>query len=620
MAIIFLSVFLPAKVEASDSVRVKIKTLYTTLKLLEIRQDTFKTVDSSTELFHQFNQALRSDNFFRDLGYTGSATTSLSINLPSVIGFDMGLHQFDPYLKCAKNATFFNSHTPYSEFFYVQGAQQLQKFNAVHSRNITPNWNITMFYNNLTSDGFHLSSKSKHRIFGATTWVHTKNYRYAMYMSVVKNSFKTNENGGIANDSIFQTYTATEKLNSLMRLSNSKQELTFREYSITQILNLSKPDINLLKAGSFPYKNQFYFRYNIDYSLQDYMYYTNLATDTLYYKQIYDSNSNEDGFKLSQLDNDLSFNANSGKIRKDGFKDFNFKPGIKFQYINLVKDSSIDSVMRNLSLNFVIDKYFFFSRLYAEGNYIFSGSNAGNMNAQGYMKFFLPYDFMLRPGISQTIKSPNYIQNSAYTNYFRWNNDFNSTEITNLFAGLSNSKYKFALNVNYFLTNNYIYFDENITPQQLKGTLSYYSVELKKDIKLGKFHFNNHIIYQQELSKENVLHLPSWILYNSTYFESDLFKKALHLKIGFDVRMQGAYFADAYYAPYSIFYNQSQMEIKTYPVFDLFLTAVIKRMRVFIKYEHLNQGLFPNYPSYNYPHFPTEPRVLRYGFCWMFFD
>jgi hypothetical protein len=615
-----LVLLLSVKGFASDSVKVKIKTTYTTLQLLDIRQDTFRSVDSTLEYFHHYYKSRSFENFYRDLGYPGSASSSLTLNTPQNIGFDPGLHHFDVSLLKKDQVAFYNTRTPYSEFFYAQGANVFQKLNALHSRNITPWLNVAIFYNFRTSDGLYLSSKSNQRIFGTTTWAHSKNYRYQVYLSVLKNSFKTQENGGLVNDSLFGTYTSTEKLNALFWLNNAKQELTFREYSLTQILNLSNPDSNLVTKRVFPYKNQFYFRYNINYVDQKYRYYSDLSADTGYYKQIYDSNSYDEELTSTRLENDISFNANSGIIRKDGFKDFNFRPGLRLQHITLEKDSTTDSNFRDVSVNFVIDKYFAFSRLFAEGNYIFSGPDAGNIFLQGYLKFFLPFDFMLRPGISRTIKSPGYVQNSAHTNYFRWNNQFNPTETTNIFAGLTNNKFRFYLNANYFLINDYIYYDKTITPKQLGNLMSYISVELKKDISLGSFHFDNHLMYQKELSDEDVLHLPSWILYNSTYYENDLFRKALHLKIGFDVRLQDDYFANAYYAPYSIFYNQSEVNVKTYPIFDLFLSATIKTMRIFIKYEHVNHDLFPDYSSFNYPHHPTDPRVLRYGFCWMFFD
>jgi hypothetical protein len=619
-AVVIICYSLPIKTLASDSTKVKIRTLFTTSRLLDIRQDTFISVDSNLDLFEQFNPSVRYDNFYRHLGNTGSATKSIAINIQPLIGFDLGLHQFDPYIINKENIKFYNTHTPYSEFGYVQGKNEVQKFSVLHARNITAWWNICVFYTNLTSDGFYYNSKAKHTIFGASTWAHTRNYRYAVYLSAIKNKFRTGENGGITDDSTFAAYKATEKLYMVIWLNSAKQDYIFKDYSLTQILNLGRSDTNLLKKKIFPYKNQFYFKYNIHFAQQEYLYGSDFDIDTAYYKQIFDSSRTNDGVKSWQLENDLSFNANSGRIRKDGLKDFNFKPGIRYQYINLTKDSTTDSIIQNISFNFVIDKYFYFSRLFVEGNYIFSGPDAGNMYAQGYLKFFLPFDFMLRPGLIQSIKSPTYIQNHAHTKYFRWNNDFNPISTTNLFAGLFNSKYKFFLNVNYYLINDYVYFDENINPVQESDPLSYFSAELNKELKLGKFHFNNHIIYQKELSQLKVMNLPSWIIQNSTYYENIFFKKALHLKIGFDIRMQDAYYADSYYAPYSIFYNQSYVKVKTYPVFDLFVSATIKRMRIFIKYEHLNQELFPDYPSYNYPHYPSEPRVLRYGFTWLFFD
>jgi len=115
------------------------------------------------------------------------------------------------------------------------------------------------------------------------------------------------------------------------------------------------------------------------------------------------------------------------------------------------------------------------------------------------------------------------------------------------------------------------------------------------------------------------LRFPKWIFYNTSYYENIFFTKALKLQLGFDFRFIDGYRSYSYYAPFSILYAGNDKNLPNNLVFDIFVNAQVKRMNFFLKFENVNKG-FPRDYDYLLPHYPSDPRVFRFGFSWMFFD
>ena len=53
---------------------------------------------------------------------------------------------------------------------------------------------------------------------------------------------------------------------------------------------------------------------------------------------------------------------------------------------------------------------------------------------------------------------------------------------------------------------------------------------------------------------------------------------------------------------------------------DAFVSAKWKRMRIFVKMQHVNYDLFGKRTYFSALHYPLNARVLKLGFSWGFYD
>jgi hypothetical protein len=622
--IVFVLFFLSISIIGfgQDSTKTKIKTTYSTLANIAELQDSFMRIDSNLFIFHQYNKASNYENFTSNLGSIGSPVFSRTLDYSTELGFDMGLNHFNVYKLTANNFRYFNSYSPYTEFHYVQGANSVQMFRAVFSRNITSWWNATVEYNGLTSDGIYYNQKNKHKSFGGNTWIKTKNSRYQVYFSAIKNTFDVHENGGIVDDSLFESFNNGNKKRTNVNLYYSKQEYTEKNYCLDQILNLGKNRLNIdSNYKSDPEKNPFRKPFNLNlkfnYFKKKYKYISDLTIEPTYYQNVFfDSNTTYDEITNKQYDLSFLLNKAFGKLEKDNEYNFFVRGGARYVEGNSTQDT-IDSNYQYYSAVFKISKKVFFLRINVEGEYILKGNYTGNYNLKAIASYDLSQNFRLQLGTSQICKSPSIRETDMISNHLVWHNDYTSYVINGYFLSVTSVKFHLFFKAAYNTISDWIYYTEDLLPLQTDQKIGYYSLQLKKELKLGKFHFDNNILYQY--SSNNIISLPEFQVNNCTYYESLLFKKNLHFQAGFSVFFHNSYYADGYYTPYSIFYNQEKVLVKSYPMIDVFVNLGIKRMRVFLKYEHINQG-FPDYYGFTAPHYPVDPRVFRFGFAWLFFD
>jgi hypothetical protein len=125
------------------------------------------------------------------------------------------------------------------------------------------------------------------------------------------------------------------------------------------------------------------------------------------------------------------------------------------------------------------------------------------------------------------------------------------------------------------------------------------------------------------VTNQNILHLPRWILYNSTRFNQNIFFKEtggnIQFQIGFDLYYFTSYHGYSYNPVINQFYLQKENKMGDYLFADAYLGMKIKRLRFFLKMNHINEGWFEkNYITVW--HYPMNPRNLRFGLSWNFYD
>ena len=194
-------------------------------------------------------------------------------------------------------------------------------------------------------------------------------------------------------------------------------------------------------------------------------------------------------------------------------------------------------------------------------------------------------NFYARGHVSNLL--PSFYMRHYHSNHFTWDNDDMKKEFrtgvegelnidrwgTNLRAGMENIK-------------NYTYFDQNALPAQHSGSV-------------------------QVLSS----------LYHNFYLLTKLVK-VLTVQLGADVRYFTSYNAPAYMPATQQFHLQpedDQVKIGGYPIVNAYLNIHLKRTRIFVMMYHVNAGM-GNRQSFLVPHYPINPRLLKIGISWNFYD
>lgn len=123
----------------------------------------------------------------------------------------------------------------------------------------------------------------------------------------------------------------------------------------------------------------------------------------------------------------------------------------------------------------------------------------------------------------------------------------------------------------------------------------------------------------QYSSDQGQIRVPAFATKNSIYTDFKVFRRAMSLQVGFDVRYHTRFFADGYDPALGIFYRQNSEPVGNYLWADFFVNIQIKRATIYLKAGHFNTFLEQN--AYCViPNYPARQFGLFYGITWKFFD
>lgn len=245
------------------------------------------------------------------------------------------------------------------------------------------------------------------------------------------------------------------------------------------------------------------------------------------------------------------------------------------------------------------------------------------LHADADLNFRLGKDtvnFFARTNISNL--RPSFYMRHYHSNHFYWDNDNFDKEFktriegelnidrwgTNLLAGVENIK-------------NYTYFNQQALPEQCSENIQVLTAQLTQNFKLGILHLDNKVTYQKS-SNQEVLPLPELSTYHNLYILTKIAKKVLTVQLGAEATFFTKYLAPAYTPALQQFHLQAadkQVEIGGYPVVNAYCNLHLKRTRIFVMMYHVNAGMGKrNY--FTVPHYPLNPRLLKIGVSWNFYD
>ncbi len=243
------------------------------------------------------------------------------------------------------------------------------------------------------------------------------------------------------------------------------------------------------------------------------------------------------------------------------------------------------------------------------------GDAAGDLDLNGYVetKFKLGKDTVRisAEGFFRN-QTPSYLLRHYISNHFVWDNDFGKTRSfrasgllhipwtqTDIRAGVEN-------------VQNMVYFNRNYLPQQYGGSVQVFSASIDQKLRFGVWNWNNTVTYQVS-SNQDVLPLPSLTIYSNMFLDFTLFK-VLRMQLGVDCDYYTKYNGLNYQPATMSFAVQGEDPIKVgnFAMANAYITAKLYKVRFFILWSHVNQGLFGN-NYFSMPHYPIDPRQLRFG-------
>lgn len=243
------------------------------------------------------------------------------------------------------------------------------------------------------------------------------------------------------------------------------------------------------------------------------------------------------------------------------------------------------------------------------------GDAAGDLDVDGYVesRFKLGKDTVkiAAEGFFRN-QTPSYLLRYYISNHFVWNNDFGKIRSFRAGGKLHIPWTRTDIRAGVENVQNCVYFNSQSMPQQYGGSVQIFSAAIDQRLKFGIWNWNNTVTYQVS-SNQDVIPLPTLSIYSNMFLDFTAFK-VLHMQIGVDCDYYTKYRGYDYQPATMSFHVQGEnpIEVGNFAVANAYLTAKLYKVRFFVLWSHVNQGLFGrNY--FSLPHYPIDPRQLRFG-------
>ncbi|MCO6494449.1 MAG: hypothetical protein J5I91_02060 [Bacteroidetes bacterium] len=568
----------------------------------------------------------------QSLGDVGLPAIPYLINREISSGFVPGLYLYNGYLYRNDNSPYLRAFTPFTRLQYVQTKKEYVHLQGLHTQNITPGWNIALRFQTINNMGFYPNQKNSLRQIGFSSRYMDLSNRYYAQVSLNYNRMRMQVNGGWANELNFDTLRGVNK-SAEVRLNNSSNYFGNREYTLEQVYWFAGNYIKTSDTTRYfkpllgiKHRSSFEKTFNV---------FESQGADLALFPAIYlDSAQTHDSSAFAMQTHTLGI---TNYITDTSH--FHFYAGVgaeilKVQYLNFGKYHPGNNLFADANFRW---KLLSGMILQATGRSFFAGYNSGDFLLKGRLSYSLlktehikkrarlPLEQIYTQLTIQN-REPNYILSNFASNNTKWENNFSKEHIACFEGGISGylKTGDWALKIVNTTIANPVFVGFGAVPEQIHAVVNQTEFWILANFKLGKFHLNNHVIYQtpgNNVQKE-IMPTPALSTYNSLFYQNDLFKKALKLQLGVDFRWYSAFYANAYDPVTRLFFLQNRRKQGNYPMIDIFAAAEVKTFRLFVKMEHSNYELWNNSFSnlyYSTPGYSLTPRRLAFGIQWKFY-
>ena len=582
------------------------------------------------------------------IGGLGLAERNLLFEPDKTIGFDVGLHYLDAYLLLPPDIQYYRARVPITSLYLVTSIGNLseQVFKIMHTQNIKPNWNIGLNFNRIGSNGVYARQHADHLGAAFFTWYESPSKRYNLLANLFFNNLKAPENGSTTADAIFTDPNATSlggRINLPVRLQDTRDNIRDNGFYIKQFYYLGRVDSLSSDSGTtakiLPTQR---IAYTFFYNIQKYKFLQNdIDTYKVFPDSYFSQSVSQDSLVVYHFSNEISYSFYlRGKSVSFVKNELKLDLGIKhdlYSYSQFVLDTAASTGLPQLDKK--KDNIFQDITLKAKASYRFSDRMALDADLQQIAptsrdagNYLYSTNLTLSAGdkVGKIIfgaytqnSSPPLIATSWVSNHFIFNNTgLKNIKTTSVSANYINNTLQLDLKAEYFLINNYLYFAAqpggiDATPTEALAPVNLIKLSAGKNITLGRFHFDNFVVYQKT-DYQLTLRTPDLYIYSSLYYNRLLFQ-VLNMSTGINVRYNSQYTAPSYAVGLGQFYNGPNVQFSSYPVATVFMKATLKNTNFFIMYDYANQGL-QSQGYYTVNRYPMPDASIKFGVLWNFYN
>jgi hypothetical protein len=573
--------------------------------------------------------------WLRNLGSIGLPAVPVVFNPGIEPGFQWGFQQWDVWRYTKGNVRYYNTQNPYTDLNYLQGGGDLQSLQGVHTQNIRPNWNFAVTFHKMDSKGFYTNQRTVHNQVAVTSHYQSLSQRYQVLGSFIYNGFQSQENGGISDLQYFDTVGPAAQRRAPVWLNTASQRWREVDFNLSQYFFFGTDSTFTLNDSS-PAKKFIQPRYFISHTFNVHRtayIYGSGADEALYFDTAYFTESGtHDSLWQRRISNEVSVGMGGKSYRDNSLLSsgmvFPWKARVfgRYEYEQF-RQPWQDTIVGNAiaGAEFKSSKPLNTS---LKGEYYFAGYNQGDYHIAAQTAFYplgkaiLKQHFTLYSSLTLQKFRPGYIWEKAYTNHFRWDNEWQKSHLVDFSAGVymyrqpKTDGWHFSLGL--ISLANGIYLGSDLSTKQTSVNHHYFYISGHADQKLWIFNILADVRYQKMLSG-NVFRVPSFLGKASVFVEGYLFHKAMLGRAGLSLGYNSAWQPPGYIPEISAFAIQDTFRSGNYPVVDFWVAAKVKSFQFFAKLEHLNQALAGD-SYFIVPYYPLEPMTWRIGIKWTFYN
>jgi len=597
-----------------------------------LNSDIDHTPDTSLHTFHRrpFSQP-----WYRDLGNLGSPTQNLLFTPEQRVGPTLGYHVFDIYRYNTDSLKYYNTTKPYSNFTYQLGSKLEQMAYVQVTQNIKPYWNVAAEYRKTSSPGFYKMQQNNHDNADLTTHYTGKKKHYELYGGLVYNKEQHEENGGLTDMSLLDSSQYGDRQLLDVNFQNSgysstRSPVTNHQRDFGVLLQHSytfgRSDTTY-NEDSTKYTFRLIPRFRVTHKFEmntEKHQYKDVFPDSLrytgFFEQYFSAGGNDSVYSVQKwlwVDNRVLLNGFVGKPENQ----LSFDAGVGNRYDKFTTAYLTGNDERKYVSNYVtgeIKKEALKERQWTygvNGKLFVTGQNAGDFLLHAHIGKDLGGQWgSINAGFMQQLNSAPYnytIYRNQYDSIFT---SYSKESISQVYASFASPKLKLWLGLRNYLVANYIYMSAPLTFSQYSTAFNITQVTLRKMFTLRSIVLDNELAYQQVAGTAPV-NIPQLMGRHQLSIERFMFKRALKVAAGVEVRYQTSYAPAGYDAFLNRFYYQGAYKVSNSPDGSVFFNFRIKQFRAYIMADQVQQLythnviLAPGYAAQNF--------MIRFGFTWV---